>query len=373
MRTLVIGDIHGCIEELRDLLDLAALSREDEVIALGDFMDRGPDSPSVLAFLKDSENTRSLKGNHERKHILASRGILRPALSQRLARAQFDEERYSQALEYFESLPFYIELPDAILVHGFWQAGLTLQEQDPLVLQGTMTGQYRLGHHLKGPWFEAYDEPKPLVVGHQDYLQTGDPLIVENRVFCLDTGCCRGGRLTGLTLPEFRIYSVKSRKDYWSEQKAGAALASQRDRELARSFKTRQLLQKGAEDLTWSEARTLLETIVWIPTLSRKESESLRHVRLLYKSASEAVPILLDRATQDCGRILREILRVSPEQQMEGRGLSMEYAKRVGDSPYGRLLHRARVHALQSSDIEQVYRTPAATFNAVEGLDGVSG
>lgn len=144
-RTLVIGDIHGCIDEFRDLLSAVDLSRGDEIISLGDFMDRGPDSPSVLAFLRDSENARSLKGNHERKHLLASRGIIKPALSQRLARTQFEDEPYARALEYLESLPFFIDLPDATLAHGFWEPGLSLLDQDPLVLQGTMTGQYRLG------------------------------------------------------------------------------------------------------------------------------------------------------------------------------------------------------------------------------------
>lgn len=373
MRTLVIGDIHGCFDELRDLLDAVALSQDDQIIALGDFIDRGPDSPSVLAFLRDSKNARSLKGNHERKHILASRGIIRPALSQRLARAQFDGDGYQRALEYLEELPFLIELRDAILVHGFWQPGLSLHEQDPLVLQGTMTGQYRLGHNLQGPWFEAYDGPKPLIVGHQDYLQTGEPLIVGDRVFCLDTGCCRGGRLTGLILPEFRVHSVRSRRDYWGELKAGAALASKRDRELSRSLKARQLLRKSAEDLTWIDARTILETPVWIPNLSKKETESLQEVKLLYEAASEVLPHLMDKAERDCKSLLRELLGTSPEQALRGRELAMAFAQRAGDFPYGRLLHRARAHALRSTDVEQVFRTLSATLEAAESRNAGGG
>jgi len=336
-------------------------------------MDRGPDSPSVLALLRDAENARSLKGNHERKHLLASRCIIKPALSQRLARAQFDEVGYGLALEYLESLPNFIDLPDAILAHGFWQPGLNLEEQDPLVLQGTMSGEYRLGQHLKGPWFEAYDGPKPLIVGHQDYLRTGEPLIVEDRVFCLDTGCCRGGRLTGLTLPDFRIHSVKGRKDYWGEQKARAALASQRGRELPQSFKVRRLLANNADDLTWYEARAVLETPIWTPALSEKESVTFRRVKILYETATEVLPFLLDKAAQDCGRILREISLASPRQEPEGRDQSMEFAKRVGDSLYGRLLHRARSHALRPVDAEQVFRTPAATLEAAEGRGSANG
>lgn len=48
MRTLVIGDIHGCYVELQELLEKADLTREDKIIALCDTVDRGPKSPEVL-------------------------------------------------------------------------------------------------------------------------------------------------------------------------------------------------------------------------------------------------------------------------------------------------------------------------------------
>jgi len=96
MKTLVIGDIHGCFRELRDLLDKADLSSEDEIIALGDILDRGPDSPCVLGFFMTQPNARSLMGNHERKHVLSFQGRTRPALSQSITRRQFGEEHYPQ-------------------------------------------------------------------------------------------------------------------------------------------------------------------------------------------------------------------------------------------------------------------------------------
>ncbi len=48
MKRLVIGDVHGCYEELLDLVDRAGLAEGDEIIGIGDFVDRGPDSPKVL-------------------------------------------------------------------------------------------------------------------------------------------------------------------------------------------------------------------------------------------------------------------------------------------------------------------------------------
>ncbi|MBI3973318.1 MAG: metallophosphoesterase [Chloroflexi bacterium] len=86
MRRLIIGDIHGCDAEVHDLLDKAALSSGDEIIALGDFLDRGTASPAVFDFFQQTPNARSIMGNHERKHVQPFRGELAPALSQRITR-----------------------------------------------------------------------------------------------------------------------------------------------------------------------------------------------------------------------------------------------------------------------------------------------
>jgi hypothetical protein len=51
-------------------------------------------------------------------------------------------------------------------------------------------------------------------------IRDGTPLIHEDRVFGLDTGCCHGLRLTGLLLPAFRVLSVPARRDHWEEIRA---------------------------------------------------------------------------------------------------------------------------------------------------------
>lgn len=68
MRTLVIGDIHGCSKALRTLLDAVKPGAEDVLITLGDYVDRGPDSKGVLDTLMSLEKSTNLKpllGNHE--------------------------------------------------------------------------------------------------------------------------------------------------------------------------------------------------------------------------------------------------------------------------------------------------------------------
>jgi len=71
MKRLIIGDIHGCYSEFQELLSKAGLSEEDEIIATGDIIDRGPDSPKLLNYFNNHPNAYSVMGNHEHKHILS--------------------------------------------------------------------------------------------------------------------------------------------------------------------------------------------------------------------------------------------------------------------------------------------------------------
>jgi len=215
-RTFVIGDTHGCFTELLTLIGLAGLAHDDEIIALGDFVDRGPQTPQVLDFFRRTPHTRAIMGNHERKHVGAFDGRLKPALSQIIARRQIGEEHYPEAIVFFRQLPLFLDLPEALLVHGFFEPGIPLEHQRDTVLAGTLSGEFYLRKHYPVPWYELYDGTKPLVVAHHDYLRTGEPLIVRDRVYGIDTGCVHGGRLTGLLLPEFRVISVPARADHWT-------------------------------------------------------------------------------------------------------------------------------------------------------------
>src|ERR1051326_454853 len=68
MRTLAIGDIHGCNVALADLLKEVQPNREDQIIFLGDYIDRGPSSREVIESLLELQKSCSpifLRGNHE--------------------------------------------------------------------------------------------------------------------------------------------------------------------------------------------------------------------------------------------------------------------------------------------------------------------
>src|SRR6188768_3456861 len=78
MRLLAIGDIHGCLLQFNDLLNLVKPAKGDQVILLGDYVDRGPDSRGVLNRIielkKSGMNLVCLRGNHEVMMVAARNG-----------------------------------------------------------------------------------------------------------------------------------------------------------------------------------------------------------------------------------------------------------------------------------------------------------
>ena len=219
MKKLVVGDIHGCYGEFLNLLEKCGLSEDDEIIALGDIVDRGPDTPRLLEFFSSHQNVRSVMGNHERKHIRSYQGKVHPALSQMITRRELSEDGYRKMIDFIGNFPISIELDDALLIHGFYEPGLSLKEQKENVLIGTMSGETYFFTRYNIPWYQLYDGEKPVIAGHHDYSRSHKPMVIKDKVFLIDTGCCYGGALTGLILPDFRLVSVDCKQDYWSQIK----------------------------------------------------------------------------------------------------------------------------------------------------------
>jgi serine/threonine protein phosphatase 1 len=213
--TLLIGDIHGCYAELLDLIAAAGIGDHDDILAVGDLLDRGPEGPQVFEFFHSRPLTFSIMGNHERKHLRSARGELSPAPSQRITKKQLGD-RYADWLAFVATLPRHCEFPDALVVHGFWEPGVPLAQQRDNVVIGAMSGEKYLEKRYGSPWYQHYDGPKKLIVGHHDYCRNGQPLVFQDRVYGIDTGCVYGGRLTGLLLPEWRFVSVPARADHWA-------------------------------------------------------------------------------------------------------------------------------------------------------------
>jgi len=212
-RDIIIGDIHGCFDELQRLLADLAVTPADRLISVGDLVDRGPRSAEVWEFFAARPNTVVLMGNHERKHV---RGVL--SFSQEIVRLQLGD-RYDAFVRWASALPYALETPDVLVVHGGFECGVPLSEQREDVLAGTTSGTKHLESLYPGRyWTDAYTGDKPIVFGHH---VVGDEVKTWNdAAHGLDTGACHGGYLSALVLPGFEVHRVPAARDYWSEQQA---------------------------------------------------------------------------------------------------------------------------------------------------------
>ncbi len=320
MRTLVIGDIHGCFVELNDLLARAGLASGDAIIALGDIVDRGPETPEVLDFFRRQANARSLMGNHERKHIRSFRLEIKPALSQLISKLQFGAA-YPQAVAFMDTFPTYLELPEAILVHRYLEPGVSLARQLPTVLCGTMGGEHYLNARYSCPWYELYDRDKPVLFGHHDHLENGQPFVHQDRAFGLDTSCVLGKTLTGLILPGFQIVPTPSRGNHWS------LMRQQYHRLKPTAPPTRRISKIEA----WDE-----------------ESE-------------KALQKIVDFAFRENARVLASLREQPGFAEQTPRQQAKTYAAEIGDTPLAPLLHLARRGELDLSAARRVIKDPGGT------------
>lgn len=203
-RTLVIGDIHGCYDELLRLLETAKIRSHDQIIAVGDLITKGPKNREVLDFFAVGDNRSSVIGNHDFAILRFWRGEavdLTEAQERTLSELQSNASYYR---DYLESLPFYIELEAHIVVHAGLRPGVPLSEQSKEDLTELRTlGPDRTSREGV-PWFEKYEGEKVVLFGHWP----GHEPKVARRAIGLDSGCVYGNRLTGYLIEIGELISV---------------------------------------------------------------------------------------------------------------------------------------------------------------------
>lgn len=210
-KTYIIGDIHGCYDELIALTNKIHLRPEDLLISLGDIVDRGGKSREVYQFFRNRPNSKVLMGNHERKHLNQVFSY-----AQEIVKVQFAED-YSGFLEWLSSLSYYHETPEAIIVHAAFEHSFPLEKQRGEVLCGSTAGDKHLEkiYTEARRWKEHYQGNKTIIYGHH---VVGDKPEQYLNTLGIDTGACHGGYLTAIELPGFHIHQVKAEKDYWAEE-----------------------------------------------------------------------------------------------------------------------------------------------------------
>ncbi len=217
-RILVIGDIHGCLDMLKQLLDkINWIPHKDRLIFLGDYIDRGNDSKGVVDFIlslqKFSPNIDCLMGNHEdmfmdylsgkERGLFLMNGGWNTVESYMAEKTNESEGLVPpEHMAFFRSLKIYIELDDYYVVHAGFRPGRAIEDQtkdDMLWIRDSFI-------------YSDYDFGKRVIFGH---TPVNEPMVMENKI-ALDTGAAYGNKLTCLELPSMKFHCVEAGKD-WSE------------------------------------------------------------------------------------------------------------------------------------------------------------
>jgi hypothetical protein len=209
-RTLVVGDIHGCYDELQDLLALVGFSGADRLICVGDLVVKGERSREVLDLFMTDARFASVLGNHDRAVMRALRGEqieLKQTQEKCVAELSHQGGRYAQ---YLSSLPLWLDLGAYAVVHAGVRPGVALSAQDVEDLTELRTLGPDRTSRAGVPWYDIYEGEKVILFGH---WPAGHPRRGPSALG-LDTGCVYGYELTAFILEENQLVSVPARRAY---------------------------------------------------------------------------------------------------------------------------------------------------------------
>lgn len=214
-RLIAIGDVHGCIRELEDLLVKISPEKADFILMLGDLVNTGPDSRGVLDLVQEI-GARSLLGNHERRLLHYHRSGDAAFLKKRDRRTVgfLSKENWS----YLENMTLYHYAAEysTVCVHAGFLPDRPWWVQPPsIVTEIQNIDEFgRPCKRSKSPssphWSDLWKGPPFVVYGHTPDLK---PRFSEFTLG-IDTACVRGGFLTACILPGRELVQVKARKKY---------------------------------------------------------------------------------------------------------------------------------------------------------------
>jgi serine/threonine protein phosphatase 1 len=188
-----VGDVHGCIAELRTLWDRLNPTADDLVVFVGDLVRKGPASDAVVEFVRTRDNAISVRGNNEQ---LVLDGDTESDLSPANRAA-------------IEGFPLVVSWDETMVVHGGVHPTRPLPAHSPRDLLEMRALPTANGYD--GPfWFESYDGPERVVFGHTVLTEP----FLGNRAVGLDTGCVHGGRLTAYDCNRGDVASVPAEQTY---------------------------------------------------------------------------------------------------------------------------------------------------------------
>ncbi|MDH5657686.1 MAG: metallophosphoesterase [Spirochaetia bacterium] len=204
-RTIFIGDVHGCIDELKEMIHTLRPVESDRVILLGDLINRGPDPAAVVQFVYESK-FECLMGNHEHEYL----HYFQTVDKYKNLRRSIGEELH----EWISNRPLYIEDKDFMAVHAGLVPGEHPSRSKKEILLNIRTWDAdtkNIKNPENPPWYSFYKDKKPVFYGH--WAREG--LNVRKNTIGLDSGCVYGRGLSAYILESHEIVQINSRKVHY--------------------------------------------------------------------------------------------------------------------------------------------------------------
>lgn len=206
MKTIVIGDIHGCYDELNELITSLKENGEynkdtDKIVFLGDYIDRGKNSRKVIELIrnlqKENKNVIALMGNHEDMLIgyYADRdeSWMFNGYNETLKSYEGFNKQFWDDVAWMKQLPLYHEDENFIYVHAGVDIDKPMDEQDRNTLLWVRDDFI----------YDGRKYHKRVIFGHTPtYFMGMDeaPVITFADNIAIDTGCVYNGKLTALVI-----------------------------------------------------------------------------------------------------------------------------------------------------------------------------
>ena len=229
----IIGDIHGCYDELIMLLEKLGYVRSEhgythpegrKAAFLGDFCDRGPKNAEVLKLVMEmvkEGNALAVPGNHDVKlfKYLNGKDIkITHGIDRTIEELEAEGEQFKKEVSAFlDSLISHYVLDDGKLVishAGIKQEyiGRASMKVRDFCLYGETTGEVdTYGLPVRLDWASDYRGRATIVYGHIANTEVK----AVNGTYCIDTGCVFGGKLSAFRYPEREIVDVTALKQYY--------------------------------------------------------------------------------------------------------------------------------------------------------------
>lgn len=243
----IIGDVHGCADELETLLgelgyavswngkEVSVTAPEGRrAVFVGDLVDRGPRSPDVLRIAKhmvESGSGMVVVGNHDdklKRHLDGRNVKVSHGLAETIEQFAAEPPEFaSEMRKWLDSLISHYVLDGGKLVVA--HAGLKAEMQGrasgairSFCMYGETTGEIDdFGLPVRWDWAADYKGKAKVVYGHTPVVEAN----WVNGTICIDTGCVFGGKLTALRYPELDLVEVPAQRTYYEPIRPLAAPA----------------------------------------------------------------------------------------------------------------------------------------------------